>query len=102
MADSFDELECLFCGAATEVHEVVGVDGRDFDLAHPRAFEAGCFYDAAGEISVRSFEGRAAARPVRGAVHTLGSELFYAGLEFRRVTGNQRVARAQDDPSGVV
>ncbi len=48
----FDELESVSCCAAAEVDQVVGVDGGDLDLAHPRAFEAGRLYDAAGEVSL--------------------------------------------------
>src|SRR5215210_8671158 len=92
LADEFDELEGFFRRAAAEVYEVVRVYGGDLDPAYPGAFEAGLLYYAAWEISWRALEGGAAARPVGGAVHALRPELFYAGLQFRRVAGDERIA----------
>src|SRR5918997_5852646 len=102
LADERHELQSLSGRAAAEVDEVVGVDGRDLYPPHPRPFEAGRLDDAAGEIARGTFKGRAATRPVRGAVHPLRPELLYAGLELLRVARRQGVAGAQDDPVGVV
>src|SRR5215211_3909405 len=101
LADVCDQLEGFSCRAAPEVYEVVGVDLGDLDLAYPGAFQAGGLYHAAGEVSRGAFEGGAATRPVRGAVHALGPELLYAGLQFCRISGPEGVARPEDDPVGV-
>src|SRR5919107_1165022 len=101
LADVCDQLEGFSCGTAPEVYEVIGVDFGDLDLAYPGAFQAGGLYHAAGEVSGGTFEGRAATRPVRGAVHALGPELLYAGLQFRRIAGPEGVARPEDDRVGV-
>src|SRR5215208_7840163 len=102
LADVVDQLHGLLRRTAPEVYEVVGMDWGDLDTGDPGTFQAGGLYHAAWEVSRRTLEGGAAARPVGGAVHALSSELLYAGLQLRRVAGGERISCPQDDPVGVI